>query len=250
MKMQRKVQYQKCVNAFAQALQSAGAAYPAIPEYPFVSNFEDVPSAFEPTGKYRAKFVFVAGKRDEFQGRPIEQRYSSGRSCYWRPFNPPTIETVGEMAEAIATEYKFGYEELPADNNLIPRIHTSTRNDRIIVLVDPWTLTKAQYRQLLSPVDPIEDPPSVVIAPLNCPDQIPREEREELDNAITATFPRRAQQDTSGLLRTPISSAADLRAEISRALSSVHLNDVSAAAEKKPSSAAIPVISAAQGERG
>lgn len=249
MKMRRTGQYNKCVETFAKAIQAAGLAHPAIPEFPFVNDFEEVPSAFEATGPYRAKFVFVAGKRAEFEGLPIQDRYSSSRSCYWKPFNPPVIETIGEMAETIASEAKVGYEELPADGALLNRIYASTRNDRVIVVADPWTLTRPEYRDLLKPVDSIKDPPSVVFAPLNCPGQLSDSERLQLDQAIADTFPQRTAENNPDLLRKPVSSAADLRAGIARALAAAHLKEVSAAAERMPATADLPVISANPGAK-
>jgi FxsC-like protein len=245
MKLKRTVQYEKCVQVFARALIDAGRAHPAAPPFPYQGPFEDVPGAFEPAGSHLARFAFLAGPKSDFAGLPIAERYSPARSCYWKPFNPPVAETVAEMAETIAIDARFGYEELPVDATLANKVLASKPNARVILVVDPWTLRNPTYREFVKPIDKIEDPPSVIFAPLNSPDQLTPEERAELDAAMAETFPSRSNQNNPDLFRKGISNAGDLRAEIARALASAHLKDISSAAEQKPPTGTLPVLSAA-----
>lgn len=245
MKFKRTAKYIACVEAFAKILQRNGAKHSNIPEFPHVTGFEEVPNAFESSAKHKAKFIFVAGKRTEFQGLPIEECYSHSRSCYWRPFNPPAVETIGEIAESVTNETQFGYEELHPDEKMIERIHHCNEHDRVFMVVDPWSLTKSKYQQLLAPVDPIQEPQATVLAPLNRLDNLSAEERSTLDAAFAATFPKRTQNQ-SNLLRCAVSSVADLRSQISKALSAEHLRRLATTADEKPQTGALPLISASE----
>jgi FxsC-like protein len=234
----RWVAYEQCVDVFAREILRAGHEHPFIPEKEDVPDFEDVPLAFEP-GTARARFAYLAAARSAFEGAPWQDRYSD-RGADWRPFDPPVARTVKEISSTIAAEQNMAYSELAADATFADNLRRARPRDRVVLVVDPWTLCRAQPRPPLPPPDALASGRLSIVAPFGDASHVADVERQELERALDAAFPN---SDVTSLPFERTESLASFRAAVARSLAASHLTAIATAAETKPQSGALPTLS-------
>ncbi len=148
--------YDVCVTAFASAITHAWREYPDIPSLPNVSNFDEIPNAFEggdwkdaagPTGWSRGtevvNFVFAAGVG---QGISVPAGRYGKASAEWRPYLPPVPTTVGEYARQATEKHSLRYREIPVNDRLETELRAAKgRKNLTVALVDPQAVTMPRY---------------------------------------------------------------------------------------------------------
>src|SRR5262249_23503733 len=156
-------EYEKCVLAFAEAIQNAWNDYPSIPPLRDVQPFNQIPNAFAggsweeaitPAGWIPGpsviNFVFAAGGVSQL--KEPAGRYRSSAS-EWRPYHPPETRTIEEIAKAAAKKHSLRYREIPVDPQLEYELDgTKQRKNLTLMLADAQTLSLPSH-QLVSSFD-------------------------------------------------------------------------------------------------
>jgi FxsC-like protein len=256
--------YQEFLIAFAQILVDAASQYPIQGVYqtpsiheivnPFSSQLSTGVSAagVSPAtrGPRYAKFVFVAGKREEMRG--IRQQLS----CYgmdekridWCPYREGLVEDpnhmIGIIAQKAASDVGLVFEPMVVDRDLVQQLRQAEAELNIAVLiVDPWSLHLQDYEQLMREYDQSRFINSGLLIPWNIADQETNANAEILRGKIMQVFERIAcQKDMT--FRPDIRSRQDLRDAMMLALNEVRRQIASKGHFRPvPSEAAIPTIS-------
>jgi FxsC-like protein len=221
--------YRECIDVFAEEILKAGRA-PFIPPKTLpLPSFGEMPLAFEPAGS-RARFVFMAAKRSEFAATARADRYSDNGNA-WMPFNPPVPNTVQDISSTAAYEQNMAYGELPADHSLSNTLQNARARDRVVLVVDPWTLCLDAYRSRIPPRDVLDSRRAAVIVPFPDAGNASAADRASVERALADAFP---QADASA--RAPYEqtdSIESFRSAIARGLAATHLNAINAAAEQQ-----------------
>lgn len=152
-------EYEKCVLAFADAIQNAWNQYlyPPIPPLPGVGAFEQIPDAFAGgdwseaadsrgwlPGPGVANFVFAAARAHELN--TPAGRYGAS-AAEWRPYLPPEPRTVADIAKAAAKKHSLRYREIPVNDQLAHELAGARgRKNLTLVLADPQTLPIADFQ--------------------------------------------------------------------------------------------------------
>jgi FxsC-like protein len=87
--------------------------------------------------------VFAAGDAKTPQFAPAVQapeRYGA-KAGEWKPFFPPKLETVSEIAYAAAKRHELKYREIPVDKDVERELKDARlRQNLTVVVVDPLSL--------------------------------------------------------------------------------------------------------------
>ena len=165
------------------------------------------PAAGTAQGPSYARFVIVAGRQSELkQVRQAIDAYGD-RADHWRPFKPPTEKFARLLIESVFTQVEVANEGvLPVDRGLIKALEDSEEASHVVViLIDPWTLTVKEYREVLTEFDRRNLANCVVAVPWN-DDPETRENEMALEAALLQTFPRKYDE----VIQTKVVSAEAL----------------------------------------
>ncbi len=221
--------YRRCLNAFVEAIREKGEAHPPRPPVPG-ARLATIPSAFGSQRVFRTKFLFFAGRKQDFAGQPRENSYGDARSYHWLPFHPPELKSVGECAELAAGKHNVPFEEIPHDAQALASIRQArARNEGVVIVADPWTANSPTYRGNLAGLDPKLDTNTALIVPWNQHDLETVRNRAVLESAIHDSLEGR-----SPIYRSGIQSTQELQDELDRAIAVLKQKAVSQEADKRP----------------
>jgi len=154
-------EYWSFVGNFANTIVNAAKKY-ELPELASLAKLDEVASVFSPatrtaqaaavvgkTGPRFVQFIFVAGKRNEMEGKRAEVKfYGHQGGSDWQPF----LDTYQGSAAALAIEAveSFSkdshYEEVVLSEGIVEQIKEASSQGKIVVVVaDTWTLKLKNY---------------------------------------------------------------------------------------------------------
>lgn len=241
---------EEVINRFGAKIIEVATKYelPALSE---LAAFDQVQSAFHSTpgaaasaapnpahvGPRYVQFIFVAGRRHEFELQKLRQKlecYGSEGGLDWRPYLPELAEEITTIAQGVAASEKLRSEMVPLDANLIQRLDAAERDNKIVaILVDTWTLRLEQYQKFMREYDKRSYPNCVLLIPWNLNDEETKLTQEVLQSAVQLTFVNRLlSKDPNSFIDT-IASAQDLKANLSTALNTARMRILSVAEVKK-----------------
>lgn len=158
-------EYDQFLDAFTWKLVDAAREHP-LPPSAAVRPLSQVENAFRTgdntndrrqAGPTSIRFVFVAGDREEAgQVRDQVDAYAAttGSGREWRPFLPSTSRSVGALSSGAASGQDLFPEDLPVDDGSVARIrHAEEENSIVLLIVDPWSVRLARYRDFLESYD-------------------------------------------------------------------------------------------------
>ncbi|HWN42445.1 MAG TPA: TIR-like protein FxsC [Thermoanaerobaculia bacterium] len=212
-----------------QEVQSAFHVRPGVPEAaaPAASN----------VGPRYVQFIFVAGKRDEFELQNLRQRlecYGTEGGLDWQPYLPEQKEEIAIVAQGVAASEKLRYQEVPLDSDLIAHLEKALKDNKIVaIIVDTWTLRLEQYHELMRVYDQRSFANSVVIIPWNLNDEETKQTEATLRRAIEGTFQNRCLSKDPHSFFDAVQSPEDLRTSLSKALNTARTRIFSLAEVKK-----------------
>jgi FxsC-like protein len=136
------------------------------------------------------RFICGAAKRGEV-GRTAEA-YGPKGGIDWKPFAPGDPELGARIAQEAASKEKFLSDVKPLDQRLNAHLKEAEDEELIVVvLVDPWSLTNQNYRQLIAPCDQFK-PSFAVIVAWNLQDPETKEQQPALVMALQQALPNLA----------------------------------------------------------
>jgi hypothetical protein len=234
--------YDRCVVAFATAIKDAWLTYRNVTELHGVAAFEEIPDPFaeETTweeaagpggwlpGPGVANFVYAASSSAEL---PEPERRYGARASDWRPYFPPHLNTIEQMARAVAGQQLLKYREIPVNENLPEElVGARNRKNLTIVVADPKTLPFPAYRAVSSFDDDPWDGSALLMPWDDNPSLGPWEDTQEI---IKNTFKIRSQVKTPPF-QAPIKAFEDFGPMLDLTLVNLRGAMIHAEAEKKP----------------
>jgi FxsC-like protein len=234
--------YDRCVTAFADAIQTSWRRYPAIPPLAAVHEFDQIPNAFAgghwdeaaDSGGWRAgpdvaNFVFVAARKDEVRAEGPAGRYGNS-AADWRPFLPPVPKTISEIARDTARKHRLRYREIFVTDQLhVELAGAQQRKNLTLVLVDVATLEVAEY-DAIRDFDSYAGEGNALLVPWNEP--ATRWNAAALP-ALKTSFPIRAQL-TPPAFQAPICSVDEMDRSLDVTLADLRGALTRVETEKKP----------------
>ncbi len=221
--------YDDFLDLFARRLVKVAEECP-LPESGSIRPLAEVRSAFHGPldristrgGPNEAKFVFVAGRREEFMGiRKTTDFYGREGGHDWRPYHPEVKETIGVISQALMASESMSYEDLPISAELISEIRTAEETNTIVIMVvDPWSV---KIKRLLDPMQRFDEnnfSNCGLLIPWNERDNETSKSRDMLQEQIEAALSRTFITNNV-YLRRHVRSRDELKEEIFEALSEV-----------------------------
>lgn len=140
-----------------------------------------------------ADFVYIAASQREIgslqTAQPRLNRYGDQGGLDFKPYYPTPPNTVGFLAEVIATKEGFNYQPAPIPDNLIEQIRRARRSNRIvIIIVDSWTLQLPRYKLLAGQYDELDPLNSSMLIVWDDNDPATTQNRPDLEDTIKSTF--------------------------------------------------------------
>lgn len=223
----------------------------ALPALPALPSIKQVPSAFQPrpgapasaaapnpgnVGPRYVQFIFVAGRRNEFELQKLRQRleyYGGEGGPDWQPYLPDLAEEIAILAMGVAASEKLRYEAVPLDESLIQRLDAAERDNKVVaIIVDTWTLRLEQYHKFMREYDRRSYQNCVVLIPWNYDEETKLTE-EKLKSAVQLTFVNRfLARDPNSFIDT-IRSPEELKTHLGRALNAARMRIFTIAEVKK-----------------
>jgi len=182
------------------------------------------PPALSSTGPNLVRVVVVAGSRTEIQTvRTIISSYDA-QGRLWRPYLSDSQRPIAAEAQRIAGEKDLICEFLAVDDDLCDRIRESAdRNEIVIVLADPWTLSLPDYAKRLRPYDQLYLLNSAMLVVWNGKDEETNRRMADLESGLSDVFLNKFQHPPPGHLFKEITSHSDLLKHLSLALTEAQL---------------------------
>jgi FxsC-like protein len=236
MKLSRyKDDYEQFVSRLARKMVDAARTSP-VPDLQGVRPLTEVPSAFQvaqpaaeswpseqgdPNNVY---FVFVVARRGELHGmRTSLDGYHEQTGWFWRPYYPD-VDTVGLLAQEIASRLKLRYREVDLDQSLLGRLRELERAKAAVIFVaDAWSVRLGRYADTMRRYDEETLANCAVLVPWNDADPETTTQQEALKQALQTAFPRKF------ILRPPshrwdsIRSLKDLREQLEKVVNEVRM---------------------------
>jgi FxsC-like protein len=222
-------------------VQSAFHAEPEkIPETPSISKREK--------GPRHAKFVFVAGKRDEMETIRTNLNCYGNERREWRPYQGDQTCSVEFLSQGATQSEGISYRFLPFDDQLLDQMREAEGdNNLVIIVVDPWVmqLQNNNYKKLMMDYDEGTFLNSGVIIPWNLADEETEVNQTKLRGGITEVFLRNIIHGNS-VLRDNIQSKDEFEMELRKVINQIRLRIARSSELSRPvrSENSIPTVSA------
>jgi FxsC-like protein len=238
MRLQRnRDEYELFLMEFAEKLVRVGgsAILPAFPAMPPLSEVKSIfhsrptngaATVLDTAGPRFVQFVFVAGRRQEFQGTDFRKRldyYGDEGGLDWHPYLPDVPDEVAIMAQEVAVAEKLRYEVLSLDDGIIGQLEEAQRRNKVVaIIVDTWTLRLQPYHAAMREYDRHLFSNCEVLVVWNNLDDETVTSRSSLQDAVRVTFLNRiGSKDTSFL--EWVGSPAELKTHLSATLNRVRM---------------------------
>ena len=146
--------YLDIVGKIAERIVAVSGQY-LLPNWTEVQQLQDVTSPFpaHAGGPRVAQFVYLVGRGDEVgaDGRRTQtSSYGKGPE-FWKPYDPPNAKEAARVAWDAAAKLDHDYYKLEPDDQLADAILKARDRRRLVVLmVDPWTLRVAHYKNMIA----------------------------------------------------------------------------------------------------
>ena len=242
-----KDEYHEFVDLFAErliqvvedhALPEAPVSIPALEEAPnvFATRHQSTKGPFgDPRGCNSVQFVLVAGTRQEIEKIcEDEHRQCYGDCCTaWRPFFPECGRSVGPLVQEIACQEDLTSASvcavgdstgmLVAPGAEAPNLLQSLKRWRdgnvlVLIVVDPWTIQRPDYRQLMREIDDCNLINCDLIVAWNDKHARASGCSEELKQALDFTFQNRAVSFGEGARWEELKSVDHFQEDLRRRL--------------------------------
>jgi FxsC-like protein len=191
--------FRQFVSRLADRIVESADADP-MPDLATLRSLDDVPSAFHTAAASdsaagdRAWFAFVAGKAADFNPpRTSTARYQARGGRDWKPFSPASNQTVGIVAQTVASQYERYFAGLPVDGPRFIENIQNTTSEPVFVVVDAWSLRLPRFRDLMRTLDRTLTDTCALIIPWNSPDAETDQYRDDLKAQILDVFRYRAE---------------------------------------------------------
>jgi FxsC-like protein len=223
--------YQEFVTVFARRLWEA-AKDTQLPSLDAVPPFESVENAFTVTGAAQvapvindagpdtAMLAYVVGRASEQPPERTDRAgYDERGGPYWRPYFPALKEPIGLLAQRTVGD-TLVVRDLEVDTNLIQRLREAeARNNVVLLLIDPWSVRIADYRDRLEQYDGQAFVNTGLLVPWATDEETTRN-RAALSSELTATLSRNFITNVD-YVRDGIGSADELQNELIGAVEEV-----------------------------
>lgn len=238
------------IDGLAERIVEIGRQHP-LPALAAPPSIKEVASAFQPppgapapaapsgsgnVGPRYVQFVFVAGRRNEFELQKLRNRleyYGGEGGPDWQPYLPDLAEEIAILAMEVAASEKLRYEAVPLDERLIQRLDEAERDNKVVaIIVDTWTLRLEQYHRFMREYDRRSYQNCVVLVPWNYDEETKLTE-ETLKQAVQLTFVNRFLSRDPNTFIDTIRSPEELRTNLSRALNAARMRIFTVAEVKK-----------------
>ncbi len=197
--------------------------------------FPDITDGSSRSSAYTtACFVYVAACADEFKKKEIKQKieaYYNGDECAkeWKPYWPADNDSIGIIAQRVATNKKFHYDYLSLPDNqkngcLIKKLEDVEKENKIVIIIlDPWSLMLPKYAKIIKEYDRRDFYHCTLMILFNHEDQDTKHSYRELKRKINETFPTKIITK-SYYFRGEVLSVRQLKRELARALREIRAN--------------------------
>jgi FxsC-like protein len=189
-------------------------------ESAFVSTAQAPPASLpsDNTGPGVAKFVFVAGRRNELERiRKHVDAYGREGGSRWRPYLDDEVWLISQRA---ATDQRVQFSHVPVDKDLLEKLRRAEKDQEIVLLlVDPWSLKLDTYEQHMRKLDMETFFNSEILIPWNEEDEETGPRHDELQAHLKEILNRRYVALNMIGLRDAIGSADELQQELVEAIS-------------------------------
>ncbi|HSU84336.1 MAG TPA: TIR-like protein FxsC [Thermoanaerobaculia bacterium] len=238
------------IDGLAERIIEIAREHP-LPPLPAPPSIKQVPSAFQPppgapappapsgpgnVGPRYVQFIFVAGRRNEFELQKLRKKleyYGGEGGPDWQPYLPDLAEEIAILAMGVATSEKLRYEAVPLDESLIRRLDEAERDNKVVAIIaDIWTLRLEQYHRFMREYDRRSYQNCVVLIPWNYDEETKLTE-ETLKQAVELTFVNRYLSRDPNTFIDTIRSPEELRTNLSRALNAARMRIFTVAEVKK-----------------
>ena len=147
-------EYQVIVGKIAERIVDVSGKC-LLPNWTEVQQLKDVTSAFpaHAGGPRVAQFVYLVGRGDEVSadGRRTQTSSYGESPEFWKPYDPPDTARAARVAWDAAAKLNHDYYKLEPDDQLADAILKARDRRRLVVLmVDPWTLRVARYKNMIA----------------------------------------------------------------------------------------------------
>jgi len=238
------------IDGLAERIIEIAREHP-LPPLPAPPSIKQVPSAFQPppgapappapsgpgnVGPRYVQFIFVAGRRNEFELQKLRKKleyYGGEGGPDWQPYLPELAEEIAILAMGVAASEKLRYEAVPLDESLIRRLDEAERDNKVVAIIaDIWTLRLEQYHRFMREYDRRSYQNCVVLIPWNYDEETKLTE-ETLKQAVELTFVNRCLSRDPNTFIDTIRSPEELRTNLSRALNAARMRIFTVAEVKK-----------------
>jgi len=238
------------IDGLAERIIEIAREHP-LPPLPAPPSIKQVPSAFQPppgapappapsgpgnVGPRYVQFIFVAGRRNEFELQKLRKKleyYGGEGGPDWQPYLPELAEEIAILAMGVAASEKLRYEAVPLDESLIRRLDEAERDNKVVAIIaDIWTLRLEQYHRFMREYDRRSYQNCVVLIPWNYDEETKLTE-ETLKQAVELTFVNRYLSRDPNTFIDTIRSPEELRTNLSRALNAARMRIFTVAEVKK-----------------
>jgi len=224
----KRPQYEEALHRLVDRLVDLEARSRNMPPARHLPDLSQVQSAFGPASKQvepqgpdsegvrRVDFVIIAGRRDEMrQVRNVVDSYGAG-AVDWRPYSPSG--RIGATAQRIAAELNLTSGFLSLDSELSHRLaRARAANNLVIFIVDPWTITIPQYRELIQAYDREHHYNCALLIPWP-EDPETRNNRMHLEESISLSFVTKTTMRDPHTFRDGVESSDRLEVELRESL--------------------------------
>ena len=113
------------------------------------------PTTVRPRGPKFVRFVFIAGKPEQFpDGARQREYYLQFGGGEWKPYYPDAPRPIMSLAQYVAADLDIFSEELRIGDNLAQEVRNAESDGSLVVLfVDSWTAELPEYRRILTTID-------------------------------------------------------------------------------------------------
>ena len=175
-----------------------------------------------PAASGRANFAIVAANITKMGGvrEDPHKFYGTGDEVEWMPYAPDQPESVGLIAQAVATERGLIANWIPIGSGLVGLLEQAEKNNSVaVMIVDPWVVRHPDYKDILRQFDRFQFRNCVVLIPWNKSDPKTQAEYDGLRGELREVLSRNFEGRKEIYFRPGIEDHSAFRRAISSALS-------------------------------
>jgi FxsC-like protein len=189
-------------------------------------------------GPVVANVVYGAGTKHAVPTLGIAPKYGNSPRD-WKPYLPPTSDTVADLTQAVIRGQALRYREIPVDGNMEAElISAQERNNLILMIADPASITDEEESKL-SDFDQLKPEGTALLMPWDEVQQSPWK-NEKLQKSIDRVFPVKSR--TPSCYRAPILTVDQLRGTLDTTLVEMRNSLTKLGASLKPSDDLGPAV--------